>query len=262
MKVPIASCRPIRPIFFCMPLALPTQQPPVAYVLEDQKRMTKAKNYIAWQSRLVLAELAGKKRVVETGCGIGNLTGQLLDRELVVALDIEPACVEQLRGRYRDRANLRALVSEPGAPGFASLAEYAADCCVCINVLEHIEDDVQALRAMRAILVAGGRAVLIVPALQILYGPIDRSLGHYRRYDRASLRRVAEEAGWALTKVHYMNAVGAFGWWVNAHILKREAQSERQIALFDRYVVPVASAVEAAMNPVFGQSLFTVLDKE
>ena len=78
----------------------------------------------------------------------------------------------------------------------------------------------------------------------------------------AGLRRVAEEAGWAVKKLDYMNAAGALGWWVNAHILKREAQSERQIAVFDRYVVPVMSAVEAAMKPVFGQSLFAVLEKE
>lgn len=238
------------------------QKPPVAYTLADQRRMTSARNYISWQSRLVLEQLRGKRRVIETGCGIGNFTGELLDRELVVALDIEPECVEQLRERYAGRVNLHALVSEPGEQGFLALAAYEADCCVCINVLEHIEDDLQALRAMRSILVSGGRTVLIVPALPSLYGPIDRNLGHFRRYSREGFRRLATQAGWIVKKLHYMNLAGALGWWMNAHILKKEEQSELQIRVFDRYIVPVVSAVEAAIKPVFGQSLFAVLEKE
>jgi SAM-dependent methyltransferase len=237
-------------------------KPPVAYVLEDQRRMGGAKNYLAWQSRKVLAELAGKRRVVEVGCGVGNFTRNLLDRELVIALDIEPECVDRLRHRYPEQPNLQTLVSEPGEPAFAKLAGHEADCCVCMNVLEHIEDDLQALIAMRSILVAGGRAVLIVPAFQILYGPIDRNLGHYRRYDRKGFGRLAAEAGWAVKKLQYMNAVGSVGWWMNAHILKKEAQSERQIAVFDRYLMPLISAFESLVSPPFGQSLFAVLEKE
>lgn len=236
-------------------------KPPVAYTLEDQRRMGKAKNYIAWQSRLVLGELRGKTRVVEVGCGVGNFTRNLLDRELVIALDVEPECVERLRERHPGQRNLQTLVSEPGEPSFSSLAACHADSCVCMNVLEHIEDDLGALRAMRSILVPGARAVLIVPALPALYGPIDRNLGHYRRYKRDGLRRLAIEAGWEVTKLHYMNAVGCAGWWFNAHVLKKEAQSEAQIAVFDRCVVPVVAALERAVRPVFGQSLFAVLEK-
>jgi SAM-dependent methyltransferase len=237
-------------------------KPTIPYIVEDLRRMSKAKNYLAWQRKLVLQEIVGKKRVVETGCGIGNMTGALLDRELVIALDIEAQCVEELRRRYVGQPNLKTLVSEPGAPGFSSLAGYDPDACVCINVLEHIEDDVRALGAMHAILVRGGRAVLMVPALPMLSGPIDRKLGHYRRYTRPGLKRAAEESGWVVKKLHFMNAAGAAGWWLNARILRLEAQSERQIGVFDRYVVPWTSALERVVKAPFGQSLFAVLEKE
>ena len=232
-------------------------QPSTDFTLEDQRQMTRAKNYFAWQSRLVVRELG--RRVVEVGCGIGNFTGLLLDRELVIALDREEACVESLRERFRGRANLQALVSQPGSDAFRKLAQYRPDSVVCVNVLEHIEDDAAALRAMAEILAPGGVIVLLVPAFEALYGPIDRNLGHYRRYRRGPLRKLAGAVGLEVRKLHYMNAVGLFGWWVNARVLKRETQSDGQIAIFDRWMVPIFSALEGAIPPPFGQSLLAVL---
>jgi 2-polyprenyl-3-methyl-5-hydroxy-6-metoxy-1,4-benzoquinol methylase len=233
------------------------RQPSTAFTLEDQRQMTRAKNYFAWQSRLVARELG--RRVVEVGCGIGNFTGMLLDRELVVALDREDACVQLLRQRYPGRDNLHVLTCETPGAAFRDLARFRPDSVVCVNVLEHIEDDSAALRDMASILIPGGVVVLLVPAFAALYGPIDRNLGHYRRYRRASLSMLAAAAGLTLVKAHYVNAAGLFGWWVNARILKREAQSDGQIAVFDRWVVPVLSGLEGAVKPPIGQSLLAVL---
>ena len=233
------------------------RQPSTAFTLEDQRQMTRAKNYFAWQSRLVARELG--RRVVEVGCGIGNFTGMLLDRELVVAVDREEACVELLRQRYPGRDNLRVLTCETPSGAFRELARFRPDSVVCVNVLEHIEDDGAALGDMASILTPGGVVVLLVPAFASLYGPIDRNLGHSRRYRRGSLRRLAGGAGLTLAKAHYVNAAGFFGWWVNARILKRQAQSDAQIAVFDRCIVPVLSALEEAVKPPIGQSLLAVL---
>jgi SAM-dependent methyltransferase len=219
--------------------------------------MTRAKNYFAWQCRLVANELG--QRVVEVGCGIGNFTGMLLDRELVLALDREEACVRRLRERFPGRDNLRALTCEVGSDAFRELARFRPDSVVCVNVLEHIEDDRAALRAMAQILTPEGVIVLLVPAFEALYGPIDRNLGHHRRYRRRSIEKLAGAAALEVRKLHYVNAAGFFGWWVNARLLKREAQSDGQIAIFDRWVVPALSAFEAAVRPPFGQSLLAVL---
>ena len=107
----------------------------------------------------------------------------------------------------------------------------------------------------------GGRVVLLVPAFKALYGPIDTNLGHYRRYTKRSLQRVAEQAGLRAHTLKFMNLVGFFGWWMNAKVLKREAQSEGQIALFDNVIVPVMSTLEGWVEPPVGQSIFAVLEK-
>jgi SAM-dependent methyltransferase len=227
------------------------------YTIEDQEQMAGAKNYFAWQGRLVTRELG--RRVVEVGCGLGNFTRMLLDREAVIAVDIEADCVERLRRRYPNQPNLDALVCDAGTAAFAEVAYYRPDSCVCLNVLEHIEDDGAALRHMAAALTPGGTIVLLLPAFPSLYGPIDRNLGHYRRYRRGSIRKLAAAAGLSVRKAHYVNLFGFFGWWANSHIFRREAQSQRQIEIFDRWVVPIQSRLESVLAPPFGQSLLVVL---
>jgi len=229
------------------------------YTITDQERMAQAANYFAWQGRLVAPHLG--QRVIEVGCGIGNFTSMLLDRETVLAVDVDPACVERLRERYSNRPNLDAFVCEPGTAEFADLAHWRLDSCVCLNVLEHIDNDARALEAMASVLVPAGAIVLLVPAFQSLYGPIDKNLSHCRRYSRKTLAALAHRAGLRVEKLHYVNAVGFFGWWINAHVFRREAQSERQIRIFDRCVVPWLSRLEAIAPPPFGQSLFAVLRK-
>jgi SAM-dependent methyltransferase len=232
---------------------------PLDYMIEDLERMAHATSYIAWQRRLVAPALG--RRVIEVGCGIGNFTGALLDRETVLAVDVDPACIERLRERYPDRPNLQAFVCEADSAAFADLARQRPDSCVCLNVLEHIDDDGRALAAMASALVPGGVVVLLVPAFRALYGPIDRNLGHHRRYSRKSLASLAYGAGLSVKTIHYVNAIGFFGWWMNAHVFRREAQSAAQIEIFDRCVAPWLSRLEAVAPPPFGQSLFAILRK-
>lgn len=221
--------------------------------------MTKAVNYFAWQARLALAPLG--QRVVEVGCGIGNFTRMMLDRDFVLGLDVDANCIAHHQQRFAEHANIQSRVLDALDPQFASLREERPDSVVCLNVLEHISDDLATLRAFASILPRGGRVVLMVPAFQGLYGPIDKHLGHYRRYTCHSLATTAAAAGLRALDLRYMNLVGFFGWWVNAKLLPREEQSEGQIEVFDRYIVPVQEKLESWIRPPFGQSVFAVLEK-
>ncbi len=232
-------------------------RPSAEYTLADQERMARARRYFEWQNRLVAKELG--ERVVEVGCGLGNFTGLLLDRAQVIAIDAEPACIDRVLERYRFHNNLQVFVMDATEARFRELVRFAPDSCVCLNVLEHIEDDRLAIENMAAVLPPGGRIVLIVPAHQALYGPIDRNLGHFRRYDKSTVRALSNGAGLVVRKLHYMNLAGFFGWWANARLFKKNAQSGAQISLFDNWIVPLMSKAEGAVHPPVGQSLFAVL---
>ncbi len=201
------------------------------------------------------------RRIVEVGCGIGNFTRMIADRDLVIGVDIEPACITEHRKRFAEYPHVKSHVLDAMDPAFLQLKDEEPDSVVCLNVLEHIEDDLGTLRAFASILPRGGKAVLMVPAFMSLYGPIDKHLGHYRRYTTKSFAQTARAAGFATPVLRYMNAVGFFGWWANAKVLKREEQSEGQIEFFDRKVVPILEKLENAMTPPFGQSVFAVLEK-
>jgi SAM-dependent methyltransferase len=230
------------------------------FKLRDQEQMKAARRYFAWQARMVREELG--RRVVEVGCGVGNFTRHLLDREFVAAIDVEADCIAQLRRNLGNPPNVMARQLDVADPAFVELCECNLDSVVCLNVLEHVGDDLQALRNMASVLALGGRAVLLVPAFEALYGPIDKNLGHYRRYSKKGLRALAASAGFEVAKLRYMNSIGCIAWWANAKVFKRTAQSDRQIRVFDRFVVPVLDRVEGRVEPPFGQSLFAVLRVE
>ena len=229
------------------------------YTVADQQRMQRARRYFAWQARMARQQIG--QRIVEIGCGLGNFTEYLLDREQVIALDVVDDCLEHLRQRFPSRANLETRRLDVQDPEFLELRRYRPDTVVCLNVLEHVRDDRLALEHMHAVLEPGGRAVFILPAFESLYGPIDRNLGHFRRYSKSRWRGLAEASGFRVKQSRYLNSVGLIGWWFNAKVLKKTEQSESQIALFDSVVVPALSRVEGSIEPPFGQSIFTVLEK-
>jgi SAM-dependent methyltransferase len=169
--------------------------------------------------------------------------------------------VEQARARFASNPNMQFRYLDVQDPEFLGLKALRPDSIVCLNVLEHVRDDRLALEHMRQVLIPGGRAVFLLPAFASLYGPIDQNLGHFRRYSKSAWRTLAESAGFRVTHLRYFNLLGFFGWWANARIFCRQAQSESQIALFDRVAVPLMSRIESWIEPPVGQSIYTVLEK-
>lgn len=229
------------------------------YTVADQERMKAARRYFRWKSELVKRELG--PRVLEVGCGLGNFSDHLREQELVVGIDVEEDCVARWRERFADRPHYTSRVINAESDAFLELRAHRVDSIACLNVLEHIEDDGRALRNMHSVLPRGGRAVLVVPAFRALYGEIDARLGHQRRYTRGLVRERAERSGFHVRRLHFLNTAGFFGWWMNAKVLRLEKQSEWQIAVFDRCVVPVMSRLENVVAPPFGQSILAVLEK-
>ncbi len=221
--------------------------------------MSRAVNYFAWLHSLAEPHLG--RRVLEVGCGLGNFTQRIAKRDLVLGIDTESACIDRHRARFAASPHVLTRQQDILAAGFEELAApHHPDSIVCLNVLEHISDDAEALRRMRAILPCGGRAVLVVPAFDALYGPIDRALAHYRRYSKPGFTALAQSAGFEVEALRYVNFCGFFGWWAN-RVLKRSEQSATQIAIFDALIAPVFSRLERLAEPPVGQSLFAVLRK-
>ncbi len=221
--------------------------------------MSRATRYFAWQASTAQAHLG--RRVIETGCGIGNFTRYLTGCELVVSIDVVEECVERNRAHFASHPNMQFRWLDVQNPAFLDLKSLRPDTVVCLNVLEHVRDDRLALKHMHHVLVPGGRAIFLLPAFEALYGPIDSNLGHFRRYSKAGWRKMAEETGFRVTESRYSNPIGFVGWWIGARILHRQTHSAAMIKIFDRFAVPLQSQIERWIEPPFGQSIFTVLEK-
>jgi SAM-dependent methyltransferase len=175
------------------------------------------------------------RRVLEIGAGVGNLSTFLTDRASVVLTDTEPQYLERLRERFGGLPNVEvARLSLPTVDG--ALAHRRFDTIVCLNVLEHVADDVASLDAMRRLLEPGGRLVLLVPAFPALFGSLDRALGHVRRYTRADLAAKFGRTGFRLSHLEYFNLAGIPGWWLTGRVLRRELIPAASLRWFDALV--------------------------
>jgi len=194
------------------------------------------------------------KRVLEIGSGIGNLSAYLVDSERLVLTDTRPEYLERLRSRFAGHSNIK--VARLYLPNEHDLEAQSFDTVICLNVLEHVEDDSGSLAEMRRLLVSSGRLVLLVPALPALYGSLDEALGHYRRYARAELASKIERVGFRLSHVEYFNAAGILGWWFTGRVLRRRVIPSGSLKLYDA-LVPLFR-LERLIPWRLGQSLIAI----
>jgi len=220
---------------------------------ETLERLTSARNYNRWLTDR-LQRWVGR-RVLEIGAGLGSMSEFILDRERVVLSDTDPYYLARLRERFASRPNVRITkLRLPDADG--SLAAERLDTVICLNVLEHVPADVASLAAMRVLLQAGGRLVLLVPSFPSLYGTLDEALGHVRRYTPAELRRKFLDAGFRLLHLEYFNLAGVPGWWLMGRVLKRRLIPAGSLSLYDA-LVPLFR-LERFLPWRVGQSLIAI----
>ncbi len=224
--------------------------------------MPNAKNYYAWIASQLSPYLGS--RILDIGGGYGAHLEPILSRDnFVLSIDLSEESVQFMRDRFRDFPGFEAQCADFGGDDVRErLVDSHFDTITCLNVLEHIEDDLAALKNMHDVLAPRhGTLLLQVPALEWLYGSLDRQAGHYRRYSPLTLSRVLAGAGFRIIRIRYFNLFGVIPWLVNARILNRPVTSgavDTQIKIFDRYLVPALRALEGAISPPLGQSLIAV----
>ena len=224
---------------------------------ETLQIMEAAPRYNGWQFSRVAPYLGC--RICEVGSGIGNMSALIAAGrpELLVLTDIDPYYRGVLQRRFAGSPEVvvdHLTLPDPSAG--ERYRQYTLDTVVALNVIEHIPNDVEALMSIAAMLQPGGRAVILVPAFQQLYGSLDRELGHVRRYTRSSLTQLMRNAGFLVERAFYFNVVGTIGWWINARLRRIPRIPVRQLGYFDA-LVPFLR-VEDRLPLPFGQSVIAI----
>ncbi len=137
-----------------------------------------------------------RARLLDVGCGTGYTLETLAGRADGFGADIAPEALAFCRQRGLDRLALAAAERLP-------YSDDSFDVLTALDVLEHLDDDLLALREWQRVLRPGGRAVLFVPAFESLWSGEDFVSQHRRRYRRGALVRKLRAAGFIVLKATY-----------------------------------------------------------
>lgn len=220
-----------------------------------------AESFTEWMFEQVKPHLRGA--VLEIGSGRGTYSQKVLrdfPASRVIISDIDAHYLEMLRGRYvAPRISVLRIDMENPAD-FGQIAA-SVDSAFALNVLEHTRDDRHSLGNVYDALRPGGRFVVIVPAHPILFGAIDRSIGHTRRYTKKELVDAIKGTAFSVRQIYYFNALSVPGWFIAGRLLKMAYVSPLAAFIYAR-LVPMMRIIEKhVLRRRFGLSLVAVLEK-
>lgn len=230
-------------------------------IIKAQKDNSLTINYNKWVFENIRPYLGD--RIIDIGAGLGNFLPYLLNKELIITIDVLDIFIDNLRRQYGSHANVRIFKCDIQDDNIIQIAHpYNIDTVICNNVLEHVRDDLIALKNINAILNNKGNLILVLPAFQLLYSRWDKAIGHFRRYNYKDIKDKLNEANFDIQANFYMNIMGFFGWFLNGKILRntptKSSLVERQAVFFDRYLVNPLRRLESIFHPWFGQSLIVI----
>ncbi|MEL6672628.1 MAG: methyltransferase domain-containing protein [Bacteroidota bacterium] len=232
--------------------------------LETLETIAAADKFNRWMFETVAEHIIPGK-ILEVGSGIGNISQFFLDEGYEICLsDIRENYCGYLEEKFSGQKNLLDIVKlDLVHPEFEreyadQLGQY--DNVYALNVIEHIEDDVLAMKNCRKLLRPGGRIIILVPAYQSLYNQFDKALFHFRRYTKSTMAKVFDASGFEIKERFHFNFIGIFGWFFTGKILRKETIPSGQMGLYNT-LVPVFRVIDKLIFRLFGLSVILVGDK-
>ncbi len=234
-----------------------TQSDPSGF--ETLEAFSHAKAFNRWLYQKISVYVRGN--TLEIGSGIGNISAFLLEDQTHVSLsDLRPEYCRLLQNKFGHDPHLQGIHElDLSLKNFSSehselLEKF--DTVIALNVIEHITDDLLAIRNAKALLKNKGKLITLVPAGQWLYNSIDRELGHYRRYSKSGLSNLMETAGLEVTDCRYFNTAAIFGWWFSGNILHEKIISPAKLNLYNR-MIPFFKMLDRFATPFAGISVIS-----
>ncbi|MCE5311494.1 MAG: glycosyltransferase [Acidobacteriales bacterium] len=197
--------------------------------------LTGTPQYLNWMAKLLRRHVGDS--ILEIGAGIGHITARLMGRRLrYVATEKDPLYLHALSNRFLRTPNVEVRRLDPAEPADYSEMQGAFDTALSVNVLEYMDDPASTLRSLHGVLQPGGTLLALVPEGRWLFGSVDRTLGHRRRFSRRELRELLENAGFKVEKFYQLNRAGVPGWALYSRLLHRTKINKVTLKIFDKTV--------------------------
>jgi SAM-dependent methyltransferase len=219
---------------------------------DNLETMKLARNYNAFLLGLIRRVCPPSGSILDFGAGAGTYA------HLVKETSPSILCVEPDR-------NLASNLLQEGFIVFQDIKSVPAnsvEALYSLNVLEHIEDDACAIAELYRCLKPGGRGLIYVPAMQILFSAMDKKVCHFRRYERGDLVFLMEQAGFKVEHSAYADSLGffaslAYKWWGN----NDGGINEKSLIIYDRLIFPISRICDVFFQRWFGKNTFVIIQK-
>ena len=216
-------------------------------ICESLETLSHADGYYGWLCSRVSKYIRG--RVLEIGAGIGTFAHWAAPHASEYhPTDVDPRLVARLRENFPRAFEWNLFEPFPGNAMY--------DTIVILNVVEHLKDDLGALQALATRLAPGGHIIVMVPAMNFLYGSLDRAFGHYRRYNKKSMRKLFGQVPFKLVQDEYVNVIGMLGWFLYGRIFRVQNLPPQLCSRFN-LVLPLLK-LERPIAWITGLSLISI----
>jgi SAM-dependent methyltransferase len=218
--------------------------------------IAKADRFNSWMFDQFKHQLKGE--ILEIGSGIGNISQLVTDKGFSITLsDYNEEYCDFLKTKFSQNENVKGILNiELVDPNFHQ--KYFAyrekfDTIFLLNVIEHIKDDLLAVKNCGYLLKPDGHLVLLAPAYSWLYSSFDKQLGHYRRYSLKSLKELLLKNDFTILSGSHFNFTGIVGWFLFGRLLNKKMLGS-EVSAFNR-IVPLAKIIDSLFLKKIGLSV-------
>lgn len=217
--------------------------------VDNLEVMECAENYNRYILSLIKRDIHSKKKILDFGAGAGTFAKMLAYENILVDC-------------YEIDKSLQQKIIENKLTLVNHLNESKYDFIYSLNVLEHIKDDENAIKEIFHLLNPGGELFLYLPAFNLLYSSMDKKVGHYRRYNASTLRKILQDNGFEIVKMRYVDSLGYLATLVYKLIGSSQGDiNEGQVKFYDRWLFPLSLVLDRFLGRLLGKNIVVYCKK-
>ena len=221
--------------------------------------ISQADEFNKWMYQSFSNHLQGE--ILEIGSGIGNISKHVIaDNHTLTLSDYNDAYKNWLSKQFTSYENVKQVLQvDLLQPDFMIAYGHLKgkyDCIFLLNVIEHISDDLLAIKNCSFLLKPGAKLIVLAPAYRWLYCNLDKQLGHIRRYTLRSMEKIFLENNFRVYEKKYFNFSGIAGWLFFGKILRKKILGS-EMSVFNK-IVPLAKLIDKIIFNKAGLSVIVV----
>ena len=218
-----------------------------------------AKNFNEWMCSKL--EPYSSQKILEIGSGIGNISQFLIknNKDLVLS-DLRNQYIKYLEQKFPKNKIIQLNLVDPNFQEKYKDHLNKYQLVFALNVIEHIQDDKLAMENINKLLKPGGFSFILVPAYGFLFNHLDKSLDHFRRYNKKKLKAIMPK-DFKTIKTYYFNFVGILGWFLTGTILRKKTIPKSNMRLYNK-LVPLFKFIDLILLNKVGLSVINISKKK